>query len=140
MLAAQQMQCRGDGSSHGSDAGHQRRPPAGSGDYADHEKLSESNPQYPQRGAGRDGRSASDIALAECAYTAAAVCSSTGRLKPERSLAPGPSVAAAEIQGASAGPSQTFSAMLCRIGGADSSHLPEEEHVQHRNQPSFSGQ
>jgi hypothetical protein len=89
MLAAQQMQCRGGGgSSHGSDAGHQGRPPAGSGDYAHDEKLSESNPQYPQRGAGRDVRSASDIALAECTYTAAALCSSTDRLRDERSLAP----------------------------------------------------
>jgi hypothetical protein len=33
-------------------------------------------------------RSASDIALAECTYTAAALCSSTDRLRDERSLAP----------------------------------------------------
>src|ERR1019366_3241254 len=47
-----------------------------------------------------------------------AVESFTDRSRPERSLAPGPSVAAVEIQGASAGPSQTFSAVPCRIGGS----------------------
>src|ERR1035437_2867184 len=61
----------------------------------------------------------------------AAAYYSTDRLRPERSLPPTPSVAAVEIQGASAGPSQTFSAVPCRIGGSGPCHLPEEEHVQH---------
>jgi hypothetical protein len=57
------------------------------------------------------------------------VQSSTDRLKPERSLAPGPSVASAEIQGVSAAPSQTFSAMPCRIGGSGPWHYgyPRED-------------
>src|ERR1035438_4652818 len=41
---------------------------------------------------------------------------STDRLKPECSPAPGPSVASAEIQGASAVPSQTLSLLLSRTG------------------------
>ena len=44
-----------------------------------------------------------------CSESSLPVQSSTDRLKPERSLAPGPSVASAEIQGASAVPSRTFS-------------------------------
>jgi hypothetical protein len=43
------------------------------------------------------------------------VQSSTDRLKPERSLAPWPCVASAEIQGAFAVPSQTFSVQPSRI-------------------------
>ena len=42
-------------------------------------------------------------------------CSSIDRLKPKRSLAPGPCVASLEIQGASAGPSQTFSVLPCFV-------------------------
>lgn len=60
-----------------------------------------------------------------------------GRLKPKCSLAPRPSVVFAEIQAASAVPSQTFSAMPCRIGESDPGLLPKEERVQHNNQPFF---
>jgi hypothetical protein len=41
---------------------------------------------------------------------------STDRLKPKRLLATGPSVASAEIQGASVGPSQIFSVLPSRSG------------------------
>ena len=45
----------------------------------------------------------------------AAVENFTDRSRPGRSLAPGPSVASAEIQGVSAGPSQTFSELPPRM-------------------------
>ena len=54
---------------------------------------------------------------------------STDQLKPERSLAPGPSVAAAEIRGVSAEPSQTFSALLSRTGEYRLRQSREEEHA-----------
>jgi hypothetical protein len=50
-------------------------------------------------------------------------------LRPERSPAPGPSVASAEIQGASAAPSQTFSLLLSRTGEYRLRQSREEEHA-----------
>src|ERR1039457_6522284 len=51
---------------------------------------------------------------------------STDRLRVKRSLAPGPSVASAEIQGASPAPSQAFSGLPSRIAKSYSCLLLEE--------------
>jgi len=77
-----------------------------------------------------------DLTLVTSDYAAAdraAVYSSTDRSRPDCSLAPGPSVAAAEIQGVSAAPSQTFSGLPARIAKSYSCRFLKEEnpHAMH---------